>query len=244
MFAGMSPAEAYDHLKSSTDVGHTMKLAMDDIKRDRSEDSPIEEHGKTKTCDGCQLSCVIGEEWKEGNASEPFHKCKDCGYQICQDCSVHACTKMSHDESIERNDCNGFGKCECSSCRNELRRILSPGQCVEWCGTLLPPSPRTMEDLLVDNQIYHHNLARGCCYCPDSNFGDKYYNVGYMICYMGAKGGRPYHRPDFCWFCCREHPVGAPKLLQCSRCHEARYCNVQCQKAHWKSHKHACSSSV
>ena len=213
---------------------------MDELKRDRSNDSPIEEYGKLKTCDGCQLSRIIGSEFALGTAAEPFHKCKDCGYQICQDCSVFACTKMSDDEDkIMQNDCCGYGVCDCGSCSNELKRIMSPGQCVEWCGALLPPSLRSMDDLLVDNQIYHHNLSRGCCYCPDSNFGEKYENG--VICYMGARGGRPYRHPDYCWYCCTEHPVGAPKLLQCSRCHEARYCNAECQKAHWKSHKQACT---
>lgn len=38
-----------------------------------------------------------------------------------------------------------------------------------------------------------------------------------------------------CGYCFRDN---AEK--QCTRCHSARYCNVKCQKKHWKSHKKIC----
>jgi hypothetical protein len=96
-----------------------------------------------------------------------------------------------------------------------------------------------MSDLLVDNQIYHHNLARGCCYCEDSNFGEPYGDEE-IHCYDGARGGRPYRHPSFCWYCRKKENTGGPKLLQCARCHEAKYCDKRCQEAHWGSHKHSC----
>lgn len=29
-------------------------------------------------------------------------------------------------------------------------------------------------------------------------------------------------------------------LLRCGRCHQARYCNAECQKKAWKKHKQVC----
>lgn len=48
------------------------------------------------------------------------------------------------------------------------------------------------------------------------------------------------HRINFtssisCGYCFRDN---AEK--QCTRCHKARYCNVECQKKHWKVHKESC----
>lgn len=44
-------------------------------------------------------------------------------------------------------------------------------------------------------------------------------------------------------FYCRSRGSGdaaEKKLLQCSRCKEAKYCNVTCQKADWPMHKQVC----
>merc|ERR1712137_1411693 len=30
------------------------------------------------------------------------------------------------------------------------------------------------------------------------------------------------------------------RLKQCGKCHSARYCSVECQKAHWPRHKRNC----
>jgi len=37
---------------------------------------------------------------------------------------------------------------------------------------------------------------------------------------------------------CNKHDL--PKLLKCSRCHNAAYCSKECQKLAWKSHKKHC----
>ena len=37
-----------------------------------------------------------------------------------------------------------------------------------------------------------HNTARGTCYCALSNFGHPYAELGYISCYMGARGGVQY----------------------------------------------------
>lgn len=39
-----------------------------------------------------------------------------------------------------------------------------------------------------------------------------------------------------CGFCSHQ----PEKDLICSRCHKVYYCNAQCQKNHWKQHKHVC----
>lgn len=39
--------------------------------------------------------------------------------------------------------------------------------------------------------------------------------------------------------CAKCHNVTKP-LLQCTRCHDARYCSKGCQKADWKTHKAHC----
>ncbi|KAG8739258.1 hypothetical protein FRC11_000805 [Ceratobasidium sp. 423] len=43
-----------------------------------------------------------------------------------------------------------------------------------------------------------------------------------------------------CWAC---GGPGKPKLSACSRCKEARYCSVECQRQHWKVHKKDCTAS-
>lgn len=40
-----------------------------------------------------------------------------------------------------------------------------------------------------------------------------------------------------CAFC---RSVGKNELKQCSRCKTTRYCSVECQKQHWKTHKTVC----
>lgn len=39
---------------------------------------------------------------------------------------------------------------------------------------------------------------------------------------------------------CNTQEEGGARLLQCSACKAVKYCNTQCQKAHWKVHKPVC----
>ncbi|KAK9800793.1 hypothetical protein WJX73_004422 [Symbiochloris irregularis] len=43
-----------------------------------------------------------------------------------------------------------------------------------------------------------------------------------------------------CWECTTT-PAASQKLLLCGRCKYARFCNAQCQKANWPTHKAFCS---
>lgn len=40
-----------------------------------------------------------------------------------------------------------------------------------------------------------------------------------------------------------EGVAGVGKLKSCSKCHSVRYCSAECQKAHWRAHKPACSAA-
>ena len=58
----------------------------------------------------------------------------------------------------------------------------------------------------VGNPLYHHNLARGTCRCPNSDSGasymDRMYDHSggelYSHCNEGAMGGLPYQGPRKC----------------------------------------------
>ena len=45
---------------------------------------------------------------------------------------------------------------------------------------------------------------------------------------------------DRCQKCQKNGSDGSTKLLTCSRCHIAKYCSVECQRAKWKTHKNVC----
>lgn len=49
--------------------------------------------------------------------------------------------------------------------------------------------------------------------------------------------------PAVCQSCLRPSETIVRNLKVCSRCMRARYCDVDCQKKDWKSHKHVCSCS-
>ncbi|KAJ3076999.1 hypothetical protein HDU99_001270 [Rhizoclosmatium hyalinum] len=126
---------------------------------------------------------------------------------------------------------------------NPSRWIMNPGIVYG------PTTP--LESVLVDGVIYHHNLARGTCFCQDSNFGRPYSTPSprfpgkpaEIMCYMGAKGGRPYRPPNACWACRKFVDAKESKdrkLKKCSRCKAAKYCSVKCQKDHWSTHKLSC----
>ena len=41
--------------------------------------------------------------------------------------------------------------------------------------------------------------------------------------------------------CCAMCGVTGTKLKRCSKCRTTSYCNRECQKGHWKTHKHSCA---
>ena len=47
--------------------------------------------------------------------------------------------------------------------------------------------------------------------------------------------------PTFICFTCGK---AAPKLLTCSQCHRAHYCDRECQRKDWPRHKKACRACV
>ncbi len=116
--------------------------------------------------------------------------CVDCGYSACGDCQCHACTADA---------CTGATfPCPCGSCSNELTRLQLPTHHVPW--NMLQLGKRGTKD--VGDSSQHHNLARGTCRCPHSNFGVPYMEMpqyrprsGQSECYMGAKGGPRYTGP-------------------------------------------------
>eukprot|EP00923_Selenidium_pygospionis_P049566 GHVN01085361.1.p2 GENE.GHVN01085361.1~~GHVN01085361.1.p2 ORF type:complete len:106 (-),score=10.86 GHVN01085361.1:396-713(-) len=40
--------------------------------------------------------------------------------------------------------------------------------------------------------------------------------------------------------CCTHCKKSRLKMLQCSRCKSAQYCDAKCQKTHWAQHKKEC----
>jgi len=140
-------------------------------------------------CDGCQRSAEECESAGDGE----LKACADCGYSACEDCRCHACTADA---------CNGVPRsCPCGSCRNELARLQHPTHRISWNGMQL--GARGTKD--VGDPSQHHNLARGTCRCPHSNFGAPYMDMpqygprsGQSECYIGAKGGPQYTGPRKC----------------------------------------------
>lgn len=46
-----------------------------------------------------------------------------------------------------------------------------------------------------------------------------------------------------CWNCLKTPETASKlKLSKCSKCHHTTYCNAQCQKSNWETHKKYCSS--
>jgi len=49
---------------------------------------------------------------------------------------------------------------------------------------------------------------------------------------------------EACRVCGRDKAKNGTGLLSCSRCREAKYCSVECQRADWKKHKSNCKTGV
>ena len=86
---------------------------------------------------------------------------------------------------------------------------------------------------------------------PESYRTHKYWNNGEEIYVVALGGAVPGHVHsdavgDSLMHCssCRKAPVGVSKLLICSKCHMAAYCDSSCQKAAWKVHKRICKTVV
>ncbi|KAJ6125524.1 hypothetical protein N7471_012841 [Penicillium samsonianum] len=45
-----------------------------------------------------------------------------------------------------------------------------------------------------------------------------------------------------CQVCGKDKEANGSGLMNCSRCHKAKYCSRECQKAHWKKHKKVCKA--
>ena len=130
-------------------------------------------------CDGCHLPA--------GKCDGTITVCADCSYGACEDCVIHACTS--------RQPCAGVGRCTCGSCQNEHARSQRPWQKHHWQGMRYPYPGIPNPSYATDNAtVLHHNLARGTCRCPSSNFGSAYADIpgAGRDCYEGAKGGAAY----------------------------------------------------
>ncbi len=46
------------------------------------------------------------------------------------------------------------------------------------------------------------------------------------------------------YFTCKVCKTRSYKMSQCSRCKKVYYCNIKCQKKHWKHHKKKCSMKL
>jgi hypothetical protein len=49
-----------------------------------------------------------------------------------------------------------------------------------------------------------------------------------------------HHNPDTCGGCGAKQMANGDALLQCSKCHDRKYCGIVCQKRAWKVHKKVC----
>lgn len=47
-----------------------------------------------------------------------------------------------------------------------------------------------------------------------------------------------------CWACGKEKTNNGGALLLCAKCHKAKYCSSNCQRANWKSHKQHCRAYI
>ena len=56
-----------------------------------------------------------------------------------------------------------------------------------------------------------------------------------------ARNGGPLYE---CCDSCGAYPPPESKLRKCSRCKAAKYCNADCQKAHWLQHKAPCKAGT
>ena len=200
---------------------------------------------KQNTCDGCQRKIIRDVEL--------IDCCLDCDYVACDDCQSHACTS---DLCMEKNGKvhPQVGPCRCGSCLNEMKRRRNPTQEVMWYSWAFPPLGQGKGD-----PSFHHNLARGTCFCLHSNFGSAYMHLFPTKCYHGAKGGDSYqgvlksqeqldmedalllnadYNPSKR---CFNPKCKNPGTSSCAKCKSAWYCSRDCQKANWKQHKRRCA---
>ena len=74
-----------------------------------------------------------------------------------------------------------------------------------------------MNDQIYGDSKYHHNLARGTCYCQNSNFGIPYREEAY---YHGSKGGMPFRKDkvEGCKICGATEKSLGDLLSRCGTC--------------------------
>jgi hypothetical protein len=120
------------------------------------------------------------------------------------------------------------------------------------------PRTYTVEACLLDTPKEHQIFAadvegitlsnNGLCAIASTPMGDgaiiffgdvnaevKTINILLSLC-LG------YERYPLCANCHRSDSSSKTKLLRCSRCNTAHYCDRVCQKKHWKKHKVVCSA--
>ena len=57
---------------------------------------------------------------------------------------------------------------------------------------------------------------------------------------LGSRSFRPLCDATYDLRTCIQCGEMAPKMKRCSGCHWARYCNRECQKANWQTHRNDC----
>ena len=136
----------------------------------------FDKDGNPQSCDGCQQgpNPFVEQPPGAGYIGE-LAICADCGYAACSECQGHGCAAGIR--------CSGHGACKCTSCRQEVQRRMTR-DCMN-CVTGVFNGSRD------PTTVQHHQLARGTCFCHNSNFGkaysDMYPRNDLSSCVFGSK---------------------------------------------------------
>lgn len=106
----------------------------------------------------------------------------------------------------------------CSVCKQRPATMLAHHPMV--FDQVVPPRIEDIPQLLCSNAE--------CFYTSNKNFDDE------MRSAYPAAGEK-----KMCFYC-RKEEGETTKLLQCSRCKAAKYCNAACQRSDWSEHKRVC----
>ena len=117
-----------------------------------------------------------------------------------------------------------------------------------------PPVTNATYKSLVKKKVEHH-FKRAVIYPLYPNLDELMFNSSYvvMIKTLLTQDTLPIAKDFPYWFlytaaCLKENKCSycnciKEGLLKCSRCHLVQYCDINCQKKHWKTHKPFCDIS-
>ena len=205
----------------------------------------FDKDGNPQSCDGCQQrpNPFVEQPPGAGYIGE-LAICADCGYAACSECQGHGCAAGMR--------CSGHGACKCTNCNQELqRRRLHEMR----TGVFMGVDPITHE---LAHNVQHHQLARGTCFCHNSNFGKAYSDVysrsDLSSCVFGTKNSEKAYagpRKSVAQIALEKQLLdenvpafplmerrcmlqscsasGAAASLRCSRCRSVWYCSAMHQ---------------